>query len=81
METRSLLLIAHILFGAAVLARGIQVQSGMRSFSSAIKGGRVAANTEKVLYEYESQVPGVITEQWFTGESQSAVKMAMYEIR
>ena len=71
METRSLLLIAHILFGAAVLARGIQVQSGMRSFSSAIKGGKVAANTEKVLYEYESQgLPGVITEQWFTGKSQ-----------
>ena len=45
----------------------IPVQPGMRSFSSAIKGGVFAANTEKILYEHDTGQPGVITEQWFTG--------------
>lgn len=39
----------------------------MRSFSSAIKGGRVESNIEKLLYEHNTGKPGVITEQWFTG--------------
>ena len=47
--------------------RGIDVGPGMRSFSSAIKGGSLAANVEKVLYEHNTGEPGVITEQWFTG--------------
>ena len=61
--------IAILVGAAAVLVSGIQVQSGMRSFSSAIKAGTIGALKEKVLYEYESQgLPGVITEQWFTGK-------------
>ena len=65
------LLICVLLVGYAVFVTGIQVQPGMKSFSSAIKSGKIPANTEKVLYKYEIQKPGgcgVITEQWFTGE-------------
>jgi hypothetical protein len=39
----------------------------MKSFSSAIKAGILVANEEKILYERASG-PGVVTEQWFTGE-------------
>ena len=46
----------------------IQVTPEMKSFSSAIKGGHVSANVEKVLYEHSTGQPGVVTEQWFTGE-------------
>ena len=60
---------------AAVFVTGVPIQpGGMRSFSSAIKDGVIAANTEKVLYEYHEtpELPpggcGVITEQWFTGK-------------
>ena len=61
--------IAILVGAAAVLVSGIPVQSGMRSFSSAIKAGTIGAYTEKVLYEYKShELPGVITEQWFTGK-------------
>ena len=67
-----------ILVGAAavlVVVSGIPVQSGMRSFSSAIKAGTIGAYTEKVLYEYKSQeLPGVITEQWFTGKRMHSQK-------
>ena len=47
--------------------QGIDVGQNMRSFSSAIKGGSITANVEKVLYEHSTGQPGVITEQWFTG--------------
>lgn len=46
---------------------GIDVNPSMRSFSSAIKNGRLSANVEKVLYEHNTGQPGVITEQWFAG--------------
>lgn len=49
-------------------AYGIDVGPDFRSFSSAIKGGTLRANIEKVLYEHKTGQPGVITEQWFTGE-------------
>ena len=67
------LLLAIVLVEAAVFVTGVQVHPGMRTFSYAIKDGSILANTEKVLYEYESQAPkpggcGVITEQWFTGK-------------
>jgi len=39
----------------------------MKTFSSAIKGGTLEANQEKILYEHSTGQPGVITEQWFTG--------------
>lgn len=58
-----------ILSLAAVLAVTncyVQVTPSMKSFSSAIKGGHLAANSEKILYN-RSSGPGVITEQWFTG--------------
>ena len=45
----------------------VPVSNNMRSFSSAIKGGMIGANEEKVLYEHNTGQPGVITEQWFTG--------------
>ena len=59
-----------ILIGiAAVLVSGqVPWVDIRRSFSSAIKAGTIGAYTEKVLYEYESKVFGVITEQWFTGK-------------
>ena len=46
----------------------VPVDSTMRSFSSAIKNGMVKPDMEKVLYEHSTGQPGVITEQWFTGE-------------
>ena len=48
---------------------GENVSQNMRSFSSAIKGGSLGANEEKVLYEHNTGQPGVITEQWFTGKT------------
>jgi hypothetical protein len=39
----------------------------MRSFSNAIKGGHLVPGEEYLLYESDTG-PGVITEQWFTGE-------------
>ena len=45
----------------------VQVTPDMKSFSSAIKGGHLDANVEMVLYN-RSTGPGVITEQWFTGQ-------------
>ena len=60
----AVLTILCLLCGAA---SGIDVGPSMRSFSSAIKGGSLAANAEKVLYEHSTGEPGVITEQWFTG--------------
>lgn len=47
----------------------IDVGPDMRSFSSAIKDGQIAGNQEKVLYEHNTGQPGVITEQWFTGQN------------
>ena len=66
-------LIATLIGTAAVLVSG-QVDSGMRSFSSAIKAGTIAAYTEKVLYEYESKLSGVITEQWFAGKRMHSLR-------
>lgn len=48
---------------------GENVAPNMRSFSSAIKGGSIGSNEEKVLYEHNTGQPGVITEQWFTGKT------------
>ena len=70
------LLIGVLLVGCNAFVTGIQIRPGIQSFSSAIKGGKISANTEKVLYEYiyDSQDPrrpdtcGLITEQWFTGK-------------
>ena len=59
-------LVAFSLLGCGVC--GVNVSPDMRSFSSAIKGGLLAKNSEKVLYEHNTGQPGVITEQWFTGE-------------
>ena len=39
----------------------------MRTFSNAIKGGHLVPDEEYLLYESDTG-PGVITEQWFTGE-------------
>ena len=39
----------------------------MQSFSSAIKGGTIDANVETTVFSYDEGVPGVITEQWYTG--------------
>lgn len=58
-----LLLACFLYQGAAT----VPVQPGMKSFSSAIKGGMLNGNEEKLLYEHNTGQPGVITEQWFTG--------------
>ena len=44
----------------------VPVQPNMKSFSSAIKGGHFVAHEELLLYEHPNG-PGVVTEQWFTG--------------
>ena len=72
------LLIGVLLVGCNVFVTGIQIRPGLQSFSSAIKGGKISANTEKVLYEHDSQDPqpkscGLITEQWFTGKQAISV--------
>ena len=54
-----------LLFGGVLAA--VPVTPDMKTFSSAIKGGKLPANTEKTLYEHNTGQPGVITEQWFTG--------------
>ena len=59
------LLVMFLLQGSLAL---VYVQPNMKSFSSAIKNGWIVANQEKVLYEHDTGEPGVITEQWFTGE-------------
>lgn len=57
----------------AVLAAGyVPVNANMRSFSYAIKDGSLKANVEKTLYARSTGEPGVITEQWFTGECRAA---------
>lgn len=58
------LLLACLLYPSVAV---VPVQPGMKSFSSAIKGGTLDGNQEKVLYEHDTGHPGVITEQWFTG--------------
>ena len=58
--------LALLAWGSAVKAY-VPVSKNMRSFSSAIKGGTIGTNEEKVLYEHNTGQPGVITEQWFTG--------------
>ena len=58
--------LALFAWGSAVKAY-VPVSNNMRSFSSAIKGGSIKANEEKVLYEHSTGQSGVITEQWFTG--------------
>lgn len=61
----SLLFLVFFLFCA--VSSYVPVQNNMKSFSSAIKGGKMAANVEKVLYQRDNGQPGVVTEQWFTG--------------
>lgn len=53
---------------AGLAAGYVPVNANMRSFSSAIKDGSIKANVEKTLYKRNTGEPGVITEQWFTGE-------------
>ena len=45
----------------------VPVQPNMKSFSSAIKNGYIVAYEELLLYEHMNG-PGVVTEQWFTGD-------------
>ena len=45
------------------------VSSKMRSFSNAIKSGILLSGVELVLFESNTNESGVITEQWFTGET------------
>lgn len=57
-----------LLLSSAVSVQGqVPVTVNMRSFSSAIKDGKLEANTEKLLYAHNTGEAGVITEQWFTG--------------
>ena len=58
-----------LIFACLLLSAWAQVPvtKDMSSFSSAIKGGTLEAGVEKVLYERNTNQPGVITEQWFTG--------------
>ena len=64
----------------AVEAQYVPVDSNMRSFSSAIKGGMIILSEEKVLYERNTGIPGVITEQWFTGEQGPACRTTVHVV-
>ena len=68
MELEKFLYVLVVLVCLCSNAHGIDVGPDFRSFSSAIKGGTLEANKEKVLYEHKTGQSGVITEQWFTGE-------------
>ena len=63
-EVKLCLLFACLVYESVAV---VPVQPGMKSFSSAIKGGMLNGNVEKVLYEHDTGQPGVITEQWYTG--------------
>ena len=52
----------------ALCATQAPVNPNMRSFSNAIKSGILEPGVEQVLYESNAGEPGVITEQWYTGE-------------
>lgn len=62
-----LLFVVILFFYCAVEAQYTPVSSDMHSFSSAIKGGKIDPSKEKVLYNRSTGIPGVVTEQWFTG--------------
>ena len=65
-----------LLLSSAVSVQGqVPVTVNMRSFSSAIKDGKLEANTEKLLYAHNTGEAGVITEQWFTGEVTDGVSI------
>ena len=57
-----------VLIASVCINAQVPVNPKMRSFSSAIKNGHLAANQELVLYESNTGEPGVVTEQWFTGK-------------
>jgi nitrogen fixation protein FixH len=57
-----------LIIASDICVAQVPVNPKMRSFSSAVKGGRLVANQELVLYESSTGEPGVITEQWFTGK-------------
>ena len=63
-----LLTTSLVVFCAVPITAQVPVSSKMRSFSSAVKGGHMPPGVETVLYESYSGEPGVITEQWYTGE-------------
>lgn len=60
-------MLVFLVFLVGLARSAVPVSSDMRTFSSAIKGGKISANVEKLLYEHNTGQPGVITEQWFTG--------------
>lgn len=60
-------MLVFLVFLVGIARSAVPVSSDMRTFSSAIKGGQISANMEKLMYEHNTGEPGVITEQWFTG--------------
>ena len=60
-----IILLVYLLQEAVAL---VNVNPGMKSFSYAIKNGFLFPYEEKTLYEHNTGQPGVITEQWFTGQ-------------
>ena len=67
-----------VLIASVCINAQVPVNPKMRSFSSAIKNGHLAANQELVLYESNTGEPGVVTEQWFTGECQSSADVSAH---
>ena len=61
-------LLTSCLLVVCTVTAQVPVNPKMRSFSSAVKGGHMAPGEETLLYESDTGEPGVITEQWFTGE-------------
>ena len=71
--SRSMLLLSWLALSSSwTLCRTahVPVSRSMRSFSYAIKGGYLDPGKEYPLYESNTGEPGVITEQWYTGEHQ-----------
>ena len=60
-------IVTAALFG--VKESAIHVDPSMKTFSHAIKDGHLLGNgTENIVFEHYSG-PGVVTEQWFAGQS------------
>ena len=70
-----------VLIASVCINAQVPVNPKMRSFSSAIKNGHLAANQELVLYESNTGEPGVVTEQWFTVPEHSIMLWPQYSRR
>lgn len=66
----NILLLYTSLFGLLVgIHCYVELSDDMKSFSHAQKNGHCIAGQEIAIFQRNESVPGVVTEQWFTGEN------------